>query len=74
MAARHLVAQVPQPDGGVVAGGDAELFDWVGGQTPDPSAAVAVQQQVGRRILLPDLQDLPVLRSHQDLPLRKRSW
>lgn len=75
-AVRHLVAEVPQPDGGVVAGGDAELFDWVSSQTPDPSPAVAVQQQVGRCVLLPDLDDLPVLRANQNLSLevKKRSW
>lgn len=68
----YLVGEVPQADGGVVAGGDAELFSRMSGQTPDSSPSVTVQQQVGGCVLLPDLDDLPVLRPHQDLTLRKR--
>ena len=68
----YLVLEVPQSDGGVLAGGDADLFGGMGRQTPDSPPSVAVQQQVARRVLLPDLDDLSVLRPHQDLTLRKR--
>lgn len=67
----YLVGEVPQPDSGVVTGCDAQLFGGMSGQTPDSSASVAVQQQVRGRVLLPDLNDLSVLRPHQDLTLRK---
>ncbi|TNN54313.1 hypothetical protein EYF80_035463 [Liparis tanakae] len=67
---QHL--SVRAPDGGVVTGGDAELFCGMGAQTPDAPPSVTVQQQVGRRVLLPDLEDLPVFRAHQDFTLRMR--
>lgn len=67
----HLVGEVPQADGGVVAGCDAEIFGRMSAQTPDSPPSVTVQQQVGRRVLLPDLDDLTVFRPHQDLTLRK---
>lgn len=67
-----LVSEVPQSDGGVVAGGDAELFSRMSSQTPDPSPSMTVQQYVGRRILLPNLNDFPVFRPHQDLTLKKK--
>lgn len=69
----YLVSEVPESDGGVVAGGDAELFSRMSGQTPDPSPSVTVQQQVGRCILLTNLDDLSVLCPHQDLTLRERT-
>lgn len=67
----HLVGEVPQADGGVVARRDAEIFGRMSAQTPDSPPSVTVQQQVGRRVLLPDLDDLAVFRPHQDLTLRK---
>lgn len=67
----YLISEIPESDGGVVAGGDAQLFSRMSSQTPDSSPSMAVQQQVGRRVLLPDLDDLPVLRPHQDLTLRE---
>lgn len=67
-----LVSEVPQSDGGVVAGGDAELFSRMSSQTPDSSPSMTVQQYVGRRILLPNLNDFPVFRPHQDLTLKKK--
>ena len=67
-----LVSEVPQSDGGVVTGGDAEIFSRMSSQTPDSSPSVTVQQQVGRRVLLPDLDDLAILRPHQDLTLRTK--
>lgn len=67
----HLVGEVPQADGGVVARRDAEIFGWMSAQTPDSPPSVTVQQQVGRRVLLPDLDDFAVFRPHQDLTLRK---
>lgn len=68
---KYLVGEVPKSDGGVVAGSDAQIFSGMSSQTPDSSPSVSVQQQVGRRILLPDLDDLPVLGPHQDLTLRR---
>lgn len=67
----HLVGEVPKADGGVVARRDAEIFGWMSAQTPDSPPSVTVQQQVGRRVLLPDLDDFAVFRPHQDLTLRK---
>lgn len=67
----HLVGEVPQADGGVVARRDAEIFGGMSAQTPDSPPSVTVQQQVGRRVLLPDLDDFAVFRPHQDLTLRK---
>lgn len=67
----YLVGEVPHADGGVITGGDADLFSRMRSQTADSPPCVAVQQQVGCCILLPDFNDLPVLCPHQDLSLNR---
>ncbi len=65
----HLIGQVPDADGSIIAGGNEDVFGGVCGQTPDASLCVSVYHGVGGGVLLSNLDDLAILRSHQDLSL-----
>lgn len=68
----YLVGQVPYADGAVVASGDEQVFRGVGGQAPDLALHVTVDQDVGRSVLLPHLNDLTILCAYQYLTLVDR--
>lgn len=65
----HLISQVPYPDGPVVAGGDKDVFEGMGCQTPDAPLSVSVDHGVGGRVLLSHLYDLAIFGAHQDFTL-----
>lgn len=68
----YLVGQVPYADGAVVASGDEQVFRGVGGQAPYLALHVTVDQDVGRSVLLPHLNDLTILCAYQYLTLVDR--